>query len=68
MDTLKQLMNSVEQANNRAEASYWWMKGIDMKQAEELQVADKVKDVLKLLSKVDNITIDIIIQIKNKKQ
>lgn len=43
METLKQLMNSVEQANNRAEASYWWMKGIDMKQAEELQVADKSK-------------------------
>lgn len=68
MDTLEQLINSVEQANNRAEASYWWMKGIDMKQAEELQVADKVNDVLKLLAKVDNITIDIIITIKNNKQ
>lgn len=68
MDTLEQLINSVEQTNNRAEASYWWMKGIDMKQAEELQVADKVNDVLKLLAKVDNITIDIIITIKNNKQ
>ena len=44
------------------------MKGVDKDTAERLGVADMVKNVLSLLQKVDNITMDIQITIKNKTQ
>lgn len=59
---------SVEQTNHCAERAYWWMKGVDKDTAERLGVADMVKNVLSLLQKVDNITMDIQITIKNKTQ
>ncbi|MBD5351874.1 MAG: hypothetical protein HDR86_03495 [Bacteroides sp.] len=59
---------SVEQSNHCAERAYWWMKGVDTDTAECLGVADMVKSVLSLLQKVDNITMDISITIKNKIQ
>lgn len=58
---------SVEQTNHCAERAYWW-KGVDKDTAERLGVADMVKNVLSLLQKVDNITMDIQITIKNKTQ
>lgn len=58
----------VEQSNHCAERAYWWMKGVDKEDAERLGVADKVQSVLSLLQKIDNITIDISITIKNKSQ
>ena len=42
------------------------MKGIDREEAQRLGVADMVQSVLSLLQKVDNITIDIQITIKQK--
>lgn len=62
------ILLSVEQTNHCAERAYWWMKGVDKETAERLGVADMVKNVLSLLQKVDNITMDISITIKNKTQ
>lgn len=62
------ILLSVEQSNHCAERAYWWMKGVDKETAERLGVADMVKSVLSLLQKVDNITMDISITIKNKIQ
>lgn len=61
-------MKSLMQFNLRpqqTDASCWWIKDIDKKQARELRVADKVLEVLDLLNKIDNLTIDIKITIKN---
>ena len=63
---IEKLLVPIEQANKEAERAYWWMKAIDKEAAQELGVIDKVKDVLKLLQKVDNITMDIQIIIKEK--
>lgn len=57
---------SVEQSNNCAERAYWCMKGVDKDTAERLGVDDMVKSVLSLLQKVDNITMDITIKIKQQ--
>ena len=42
------------------------MKGVDRETAERLDVLGQVSEVLKLLQKVDNITMDITIKIKQK--
>lgn len=55
-----------QEANHNAERAYWWMKGIDRDEAQRLGVLDKVQTVLDLLQKVDNITMDIVITIKQK--
>lgn len=62
------ILISVEQTNLCAERAYWWMKNVDNDTAERLGVADMVQSVLSLLQKVDNITMDITITIKNKTQ
>lgn len=62
------ILLSVAQSNLCAERAYWWIKGVDKDTAERLGVADMVKSVLSLLQKVDNITMDISITIKNKIQ
>lgn len=53
-----------EEANHNAERAYWWMKGIDRDEAQRLGLNDKVQTVLNLLQKIDNITMDIVITIK----
>lgn len=55
-----------EEANHNAERAYWWMKGIDRDEAQLLGLNDKVQTVLSLLQMVDNITMDIVITIKQK--
>lgn len=55
-----------QEANHNAERAYWWMKGIDRDEAQRLGLNDKVQTVLNLLQKVDNITMDIVITIKQK--
>lgn len=60
------MLTKVEQANHEAERAYWWMKGVDRETAERLDVLGQVSEVLKLLQKVDNITMDITIKIKQK--
>ena len=60
------MLTNVEQANHEAERAYWWMKGVDRETAERLDVLGQVSEVLKLLQKVDNITMDITIKIKQK--
>lgn len=55
-----------QEANHNAERAYWWMKGIDRDEAQRLGLNDKVQTVLDLLQKVDNITMDIVITIKQK--
>lgn len=57
---------SAEQCNLCAERAYWWMKKIDKDAAERLGVVDKIKSVLSLLQRVDNITMDIQITISQK--
>lgn len=63
------ILTHAQEANHNAERAYWWMKGIDREEAQRLGVADmvqSVQSVLSLLQKVDNITIDIQITIKQK--
>ncbi len=60
------ILTHAQEANLNAERAYWWMKGIDREEAQRLGVADMVQSVLSLLQKVDNITIDIQITIKQK--
>lgn len=55
-----------QEANHNAERAYWWMKGIDREEAQRLGLSDMVQSVLSLLQKVDNITMDIQITIKQK--
>lgn len=60
------MIQQIEEANHNAERSYWWMKGVDRDEAQRLGVNDMVQTVLNLLQKVDNITLDIVITIKQK--
>lgn len=53
-----------QEANHNAERAYWWMKGIDRDEAQRLGLNDMVQSVLNHLQKVDNITMDIVITIK----
>lgn len=60
------ILTHAQEANHNAERAYWWMKGIDREEAQRLGVADMVQSVLSPLQKVDNITMDIQITIKQK--
>ena len=60
------MVTKVEQAYHEAERAYLWMRGVDRETAERLDVLGQVSEVLKLLQKVDNITMDITIKIKQK--
>ena len=63
----EELITHIEQANKNAERSYWWLKNINVEDAKALgmsSVLDKIRDVLSLLQQVDNITMDVIITIK----
>lgn len=60
------IITHAQEANHNAERAYWWMKGIDRDEAQRLGLADMVQSVLSLLQKVDNITMDIQITIKQK--
>lgn len=60
------IVTHAQEANHNAERAYWWMKGIDREEAQRLGLADMVQSVLSLLQKVDNITLDIQITIKQK--
>lgn len=60
------MIQQIEHANRNAERSYWWMKGVDRDEALRLGLNDKVQTVLNLLQTVDNITMDILITIKQK--
>lgn len=58
------IQTHAQEANHNAERAYWWMKGIDRDEAQRLGLTDMVLEVLSLLQKVDNITMDIVITIK----
>lgn len=58
------ILTHAQEANHNAERAYWWMKGIDRDEAQRLGLTDMVLEVLSLLQKVDNITMDIVITIK----
>ena len=60
------IVTHAQEANHNAERAYWWMKGIDREEAQRLGLADMVMTVLSPLQKVDNITMDIQITIKQK--
>lgn len=60
------IVTHAQEANHNAERAYWWMKGIDREEAQRLGLSDMVQSVLSLLQKVDNITRDIQITIKQK--
>lgn len=64
--TKKAIITYAQEANLNAERAYWWMKGIDRDEAQRLGLNDMVQTVLSLLQKVDNITLDIQIAIKQK--
>lgn len=60
------ILTHAQEANHNAERAYWWMKGIDREEAQRLGLSDMVQSALSLLQKVDNITMDIQITIKQK--
>lgn len=60
------ILTHVQEANHNAERAYWWMKGIDREEAQRLGLSDMVQSVLLLLQKVENITMDIQIIIKQE--
>lgn len=60
------IVTHAQEANHNAERAYWWMKGIDREEAQRLGLSDMVQSVLSLLQRVDNITMDIQITIKQK--
>lgn len=60
------IVTHAQEANHNAERAYWWMKGIDREEAQRLGLSDMVQSALSLLQKVDNITMDIQITIKQK--
>lgn len=62
------IFQHVQECNHNAERAYWWMKGIDREEAGRLGLNDMVQTVLNLLQKVDNITMDIVITIKQKSE
>lgn len=65
----EELITHIEQANRNAERSYWWLKNIKANDVKELgmtNVLDNIRDVLSLLQQIDNITMDIMITIKQK--
>lgn len=62
----KEMLTRIEQANHETERAFWWMKGIDREMANRIGVSEKICNVLKLLQTVDDITMDIIIKIKQK--
>lgn len=64
----KRILFNVDRANKSAEAAFWWMKGIEPADIDDLGVMSKIQNVIELLRKVDNITMDITIAIKNKNQ
>lgn len=65
-DKTKEALIFVEQANRCAERAFWWVKGVNADEATRLKVVEKVNEVLKLLQKVDNLTLDITISIKQQ--
>lgn len=60
------IITQVEECSRNTERAYWWMRNVDPDEAQRLGVSEKVKSALSLLQKVDNITIDITITIKQK--
>ena len=66
MDSIRKIVTHIQEANHNAERAYWWMKNIDCEEAKTLEISNKVQTVLDLLQQVDNITIDIVITIKQK--
>ena len=62
----REILFRVEKANKSAETAFWWMKGIDRSDIDNLGVMSKIQNVIKLLREVDNITMDITIAIRNK--
>lgn len=53
-------------ANNYADTAFWHVKAIDREAAERLGISEAVQELLGLLQKVDDATIDIIIKINKK--
>ena len=60
------IITHAQQANRDAERAYWWMRNIDPDEALHLGVSDMIQQVLAHLQKVDNLTIDIELTIKQK--
>lgn len=59
------IVSNILDANRYSEQAYWSMKNIDLEKTQRFDIENKIKDVLSLLQKVDNITIDIAISISS---
>ena len=55
-----------QKAEDCSHAAHWWMKNIDVNDIDDLGVMSKIQDVIELLHKVNDLTMDIVITIKNK--
>ena len=60
------IITHVQQANSDAKRAYWWIRNIEPDEALRLGVSDMIRSVLAHLQKVDNLTVDIELTIKQK--
>ena len=63
---LKRINTHAGEANRHAACAHWWIKNIDRDEAKSLGILDKINSILSILQRVDNLTMDIMIIIKNK--
>lgn len=69
MKSKEEIITQVEEANGNVARAKWWLNNVDAADIKQLGmdgVMGKIRDVLTLLRQVDNITMDIVITIKQK--
>ena len=63
---LSAIVSNILDANAHSEKAYWSIKNISSDDARRLDIETKLKDILTLLHKVDNLTMDIVITFATK--
>ena len=58
-------LTQVSKANQCAERAYWWLKGIAPDTVAALGISEQIRRALTLLQTADDITLDILLTIKN---
>lgn len=69
MKSREEIITQVEEANRNVARAKWWLNNVDAADIKQLGmdgILGKIRDVLTLLRQVDNITMDIVITIKQK--
>lgn len=69
MKSKEEIITQVEEANRNVARAKWWLNNVDATGIRQLGmdgVLGKIRDVLTLLRQIDNITMDIVLTIKQK--